>query len=312
MYRKTVLLAALLVVLSLLFLFQETRELRGNTVELALPPEGVDTITISRGEESLTLRREGDGWQVGAERYRGDRKVIEELLSSLRELEEVDVVSGRSNYERYGLTEAEAYELSLEQEGTEVLKLRLGANATAGGTVYGRVNDRPEVVLLPRRLKERAGVDPGEFRNKLMASIEVESIREATIAGSGVEAFTLRAGGTQNTPADATALEEIDATWQSEGPERVSPERIQQFLQELSSLRAQEFLDSRPNGTPFGTVTLDTTNGQERFELYPPEENDLYPVVASMTEDVFLIPEWRARRLLLGIDGFFEPFQDGG
>ncbi len=310
MYRKTILLASLLVVLSLVFLFQETREIRRNTLEVVAVPEGIDTITISRGDETLTLLREGDSWQVGAERYPGDEEVIGELLTSLRELGEVDVISGRSNYEQYGLTGAEAYQLSLAQEGTEVLSLRLGANAAAGSAVYGRVNSRPEVVLLPRRVKDRASVEATEFRNKLMASIEAETIRSASISGSGSPSITLTAIVNAEPPEDATPLEEIDATWQVEGAESVAPERIQSFLQELASLQAQNFLDNRPDGAPFGTVTLDTTEGQERLELYPPDENNLYPVVSSTTEYVFLIPDWRARRLLLGVEGFFEPFQE--
>lgn len=309
MYRKTILLAALLLVLSLVFVFQESWEIRRNTLEVVAPAEGVETVTIRRGEERLLLAREGSGWRVGAERYPGDTGVIEELLSTVREVGEVEVISGRSNYGQYGLTGPDAYELSLAQDGTEVLTLRLGANAAAGSAVYGRVNDRPEVVLLPRRIKERASVESTEFREKVMASIAEERIGGATVSGTGAGTFILTAIENPELPEEASQLEAIDASWQIEGPEPVAPERIQNFLRELENLRAEDFLDARPDGAPFGTVTLETAGGEERFELFPPEE-ELYPVVSSTTEYTFLIPEWRARRLLLGAEGFFAAFQE--
>jgi hypothetical protein len=92
MYRKTIVLAALLLALSLTFVFQETRELRRNTLTVAAPSEGIDTVTITRGEESLTLAREGNEWLVGAERYPGDEEVVEELLATVRDLGEVEVI----------------------------------------------------------------------------------------------------------------------------------------------------------------------------------------------------------------------------
>lgn len=309
MYRKSIVLTALLLILSLVFVFQETREVRRNTLDIVTHAEGVEAISISRGEESLKLRRHSGAWRVGAEEYPASESVIEEYLGILRELGEVEVISGRGNYSQYGLTGPEAYEISLEQDGTEVLSLRIGSNAAAGNAVYGRINNRPEVVLLPRRIKDRASVDPTEFREKRMASIEEEEITGATVSGEAA-IYSLTRVAEPEIAEESSRLEEIDASWQIEAPEQVEPARIQNFLQELASLQAQDFLDRLPEGAPFATVTVETGDGEERFDIYPPEGNELYPVVSTTTEYVFLLPEWRARRLLLGAEAFLAPFTE--
>ena len=310
MYRKTIILTALLLALSLVFVFQETRQVRRNTIEVATLPEGVDRVTITQGEAELLLRRDGGSWLVGSQGYPASEEAIADFLDAVSTVQEGEVISARANYSEYGLTGAEAFDVSFEQEGTEVLTLTLGSNAAAGNAVYARINERPQVVLMPQRLRDLASVDSTEFRNRRMASIDQASVESALIDGAVYGPLTLRRIPEPEVPEDATEVERLAAGWEVEGPEEVDPGRIRNFLREVGDLRAEDFSESEPQGAPFATVSVTTTGGEERFSLYPPTENDLYPATATTSQYAFLIPEWRARRLLLGTPQFFEQFEE--
>lgn len=311
MYRKTIVLTLVLLLLSAIFVVQETREVRGNTVAVPALPEGVDTLIISEGNEELELTRQGERWLVGPQGYPADEELLAELLGTLRELGEREVISGRGNYRQYELTGEGARQLTFFQEGTEILSLTLGANAAAGEAVYGRLNGRPEVILLPRSLRESTPLDASEFRETMMGSIAEEAIREATLTVAGSVAITLTAVAEPEIADGATRMEEIAASWQSVGGDNLEPQDIRDFLLELENIRAREFLDGPPEADPFATVTIELAGGgREELRFFPPTGDDLVPVVSSTSAYPFAVARWRALRLLFGRSELLEPFTD--
>ena len=84
----------------------------------------------------------------------------------------------------------------------------------------------------------------------------------------------------------------------------------QNLLQELAELRGQEFLPSAPGGEPFARLHIEMMGGgEEKIDLYPPDENWQYPLVTTAGDYVVTIPEFRVRRLLLGRDEYIEQFR---
>ena len=65
-----------------------------------------------------------------------------------------------------------------------------------------------------------------------------------------------------------------------------------------------------PQGSPFAEMIVRQSNNADAEEImmWPPDEDRRYPVRVSSAEEVVLIPEWRARRLLLGLERYFAPF----
>ncbi|MFW6214383.1 MAG: DUF4340 domain-containing protein [Alkalispirochaetaceae bacterium] len=308
-YRKTLVLTAVLLILSAIFVFQETREVRRNTLAIPALPEGVDGIRISEGSEEVELTRQGESWLVGAEGYTADEQLVSQLIEAVRGLGEVEVVSARGNYRQYDLAGEDARSLTILQEGTELLTLTLGADAAAGGAVYARVNGQPQVLLLPRVIRERTPLEVREFRQTVMGSIEEGSILEATVSAGGEVRATLTPVTDPEIPPGASRLEEIDASWQADGGESVAAEDIRDFLLELENIRARDFLDEPPSEPAFATLNLELSGGErEEIRFYPPREGELVPVVSSTSEYPFLLNLWRARRLLLGSEELFAPF----
>jgi hypothetical protein len=44
--------------------------------------------------------------------------------------------------------------------------------------------------------------------------------------------------------------------------------------------------------------------------VWPPNQNGRYPVSVGPDRYPFVVPEWRVRRLVLGLDRYLEPFAD--
>ena len=90
----------------------------------------------------------------------------------------------------------------------------------------------------------------------------------------------------------------------------LEPATVDQLVGAFAPLRADAFPEEDPQGSPFATVTLQLRDGtEEELSLWPPDENGQYPARASSYDYPFLLSDWRAERLLLNMDAYFEPFE---
>jgi hypothetical protein len=90
----------------------------------------------------------------------------------------------------------------------------------------------------------------------------------------------------------------------------VDPAAVDDVLSYLNPLRADGFLADDPAGSPFATLTVTLTSGEETLSFYPKNADGNYPVLESSYAYPFYLSEWRAKRLLFGLDEYFAAFAD--
>lgn len=330
--RKTIVYGAVLAALVLIFILQLTVSRSRNTLALPEVGDSVTEISIATPEGALTLQGGPDTWTVGEAAYPADSEAINDLLQSLRDLKEVDVISNRGQYADYGLEEGTARTVRITRDGENDVILHLGNMAAAGNALYARINAGSEVVLLPRSINGQISIDPTDYRNTLMAEISEDSIRSVRVDVSGFDTLTLRrreftadeeindetplweAVGLDGAVATATDVDpagDINPAGDSAtGEPLVSAGAYGNFFEELGNLRAQDFIENRPAEEPFATLTVSRIDGPEvEISLWPPDDISLLTVEVSDNPYLFVIPEWRARRLLLSVDKYFEAFE---
>jgi hypothetical protein len=184
------------------------------------------------------------------------------------------------------------------------------------------------VVLLPNAISGWFSTDPDEFRATEMARISEDSVERITIAGDPWEPVVItRAGAVAGNEADADSgadaaaatggdngaapatIPGLESEWVATLDEPLAPGRFQNLFQELAVLRAQGFPDEDPSGEPFVTLEIERREeGPVTVSLYPPTEDQQFPVRVSSSEYAFLIPEWRARRIVAGIARYVDPW----
>jgi len=381
---KTLIYAALLLVLVVVFVVQETTVSRRNTIPIPEITGTIDQIRIVGADGELRFLREGDAdvgngsganrdganddgpdgtgdaaWTMGDERYPVNPDTITAIVDTVTGLDALDVVTARGNDDDYGLAAGDRRTLRIFTGDLEPIALQLGGSAAAGNAVYGRINGSTEIVLLPTALDTAVSTDPMRYREKTIAAIDESDILEVRIAspefetvrvqrkiddeapaegadgagsgGNGTgdtgagDTGTAAAGPERLTGSGTAAAGDISggvtSDWVADLEEEVEPARLNALIREFVSFEATGFpeYDADPDasralftGEPIATVEVERNDGSVvTIDLWPPDGERRIPARASASEYRFFIPEWRARRLLLGLDRYLAAYTDG-
>ncbi|WP_018525712.1 DUF4340 domain-containing protein [Alkalispirochaeta alkalica] len=313
--RSTGIYGAILLVLLAVLAVQQLEREAPNTMEAPDLFSGISRITLEARGRTLTLEydRQGDRWLVGPQGFRGDAPVVEELIQAVADLSRLEVVSTRGRFEAYGLTGDTRRRVTFEDDRGGEFTLDLGDSARAGAAVYGRLNTGREVVRLPRALHNRVSADPDDFRDLLVARLPREELEAVRIEAPGVEPVTMRP--------DRDVSEEFsgdDPGWRAS--REVAPGRIRDFFQEVGAVRASSFLTTEEaqelaGEEAFAGVFFTSADGGETLlEFFPPRGDSsggrLVPARITGEEYPFFLPEWRVRRILLGLEEYLRPFTE--
>lgn len=341
--RITIVYATLVLALLAVLLAQNTGRPASNTITMPALPDEVVRIEIKEARGELTLLRREDQWFVGADDeqlFPAREEAVARLLDRLRELTRLEVVSERGSDQEYGFVEAARRRVRIEGSSGDSLLLELGFTAASGEAIYARLQGDRTVVRLPRALHNAVGSDPEDYREMVVARIPEDTIRRVEIVGGIPGTLQVERVGAADRrdaelhdrdrrdgdsgdgdlrDADRRESDSDDDGWRVTGDAldqlgaQVRPERIQDLLRELASLAAMGFPDEGrlPLPEPFVTIRVETIRGPTHtIEIAPPDEDWRLPAVSTTSPYPFYLPEWRVRRLLLGIEAYLEPYME--
>jgi hypothetical protein len=298
----TLVWASVVVILALILVTQRVSRPRANTLPVPPISAPVDRIRFVQGEDQVELRLRDDAWVIGAAEYPA-RESVADLVDEIAAIETADIVSARGSFADYGVDDDEGRRIRLFSGSTEPLAIHLGAAAAAGDGVYARLNGSREVVLLPRSISDAFTVDVDQLRETAMARIREEEIVQVEIAiGEAPPIRVIRGEETDDGAGFAWEVASVDdaGTANAVDPE---PADVRSLFQELDPLRAETFLPEPPAEEPFAVIRVTRAPGDiEEIRVYPPDEEGSYPVTVRSGAYPFAVPQWRARRLLLGRD----------
>ncbi len=312
--RRTVIYAAIALLLAVVFVVQEAATTRRGTVALPRLPEEIDRIELAHGDDRVVLRRSASdegaaAWTVGQADYPADATAITPIIDSLRALDEVDVVTAGADYDAYGLAGG-ARTIAFFVDEERVLSLEVGDRASVGDATYARVDGASEVVLVPGTLATRFSTDPDDFRPDEIVAVTENEVEQLTIASPGAPPVVVRRSAAADS-GDGEGTDGQEAAWRIDAEQEIPASRVDLLLDTLAPLRADGFADEPPAGEPFATLEVVRTDGEVvKISLWPPVDDDTYPALASSYDYPFLVRRWRARRLLLQVDDYFAPFED--
>lgn len=307
---KTLGLLIAVVLLTVVFILQETLTTRRNTIPVpTFDAATIEEVRMVGPDGEVSIRRDGDRWVVGAADYPADGDAVASLLEDATLLAEVDIVTARGAWDDYGLDEESERVIRFLAADREPLAIQLGDTASDGDAVYGRINGSREIVFLPQSLDGAFVTAVDEIRETEMLSVDEENVVRVTLESPDHETVTVqrsRSGDSDD------AREEGEPVWETDPPDdELGLGHFQNFFQELASMQAQSFIDGSVDAAAFATVSVELSDGRrEVIRLFPPNENRSFPVTLESTPYAFRIPEWRARRLLLGRNRYFVPFDE--
>ncbi len=173
--RKTILIAAI-AALAIIYAFLLAASGR-SPVKTHKLKDKIDFISVSTGEESVSLSLEGGLWYVGDEKAAADDSKVEELsdaLSQIKTLGTVSRSSAQSELERYGLADVATITVTAESNGKTVRTVVIGKDASSSSTSYIRLDGSSETLLATGSLRSTFRVKADDLKMKTQEEPEAQ------------------------------------------------------------------------------------------------------------------------------------------
>lgn len=226
-------------------------DLRDKTV-LKIDREKIDHVEIAAKDQSITLAKQGEDWQLTAPlTARADFSAVDGLLGSLGSAQMKSIVSqDATDLKTYGLDKPDI----TVHVGTGSAQAGLAIGKSAGdGALYARDLSRPLVFTVESSLADALKKSPGDLRVKdLFDARSFNTIHVEIVWGGTTMVFDKQG---ENWKETAPAAKAADAT------------KMDALLSALTNVRANSFVDSTKDtglDKPELTATLKYDQKQDK------------------------------------------------
>jgi hypothetical protein len=196
-----------------------------------IEPKDVDTLTIKRKDDTVRLKRAGDGWEMLEPiKTRANAGAVNEMVTGLataRVDREID--PNPSRLADFGL-EPPAAMVTLEVKGQAApLTLAVGGKNPTGVWVYAREGSKPAVVAIGDSVSRDVTRPVAEFRDRALFTFDRRNVTAVDLDVDGSK-MTLEA--------------EEGGKWRiaKPGPYRGDADLITEMLDKLASATVKEFV----------------------------------------------------------------------
>lgn len=302
-WQTTAVLAVILAILGAFFYVYEIRlaperEKAESGKGRVFTTEAADVtdLVIERSNETIHVRRAGDGWDMlEPVKAPADRATIEDVLTNLvttKSDREIEASPAPSALADFGLDKPAARVTMTRKDGT-TLGLALGAKNPTGAWVYARDADRPAVLAVGESALRDATRPVIDFRDKTVLAFDRNAVTALEIAMRD----------------ETLAFAAADSKWTITKPRALpaDPDVVRDFMDKLSGAKAKEFVAESPAalarwGLDQPTrVTVVTGKDKDRagrtlaFGRVDPEKKGVY-AMRQGDATVMLVPEevWTA------------------
>ena len=302
--KEYMILSVVIVALGLYLFFRSTDRTTYRLPELpTLKAQDLSKIEIGKGDQTVTLDRSDDGWQVSPGDYPADTRLVQRVLDDLAALSVTALVSETQNYARYELDEKNQIRVKAYRDGNVVRDFHIGKAADTMRHTHITLAGDANVYHAQ-----------GNFRNDFDQS--VESLRDKTVLAfkpAEVVEFVIatpeRSVTVRKTPAPQPAAEtdtpsetgkegtsEAENTWQIMDGPAVETETVERLLEDLSGLKCRAYLTDRSKAdlaNPIYQVRIQTGE-TALLEIFVPADEAAteMPARSSLRPDPFTLADF--------------------
>ena len=206
-----------------------------------IEPKDVETLTIKRKDDTVKLKRAGEGWEMlEPVKTRANAGVVNEVVTGLataRVDREIDPNPAKPA--EFGLEPPEAM-VTLEVKGQAApLSLAVGGKSPTGVWVYAREGSKPAVVVIGDSVSRDVTRPVAEFRDRALFTFDRRNVTGVDLDVDGSK-MTLEA--------------EEGGKWRiaKPGPYRGDADLITGMLDKLASATVKEFVGSAKSLADYG------------------------------------------------------------
>lgn len=280
--------------------------------------EEISSLTIREGGEEMALVREGDGWIIRPGDYPADTSQVDGMLELVTGLTLTAMASEAGNDQLYELDESARIEVEAGKGDDVLRRVYVGKTAPSQRHTFVKLDNDQRIYHARENMRSPFQKDAETLRDKQVMQIE-DDITEVILTEGQESLHVVKSDVPPAPETDASATDGAvedsvagEPEWRTEAGQLVNGEEIDTLIQTLSNLTCDGYVkDDKPEEMKNPTYTV-SLKGIKDYELAIYGEQDKKFVCTSSENDyVFLIPEWRAKRIRLDIEELMKSDEQG-
>lgn len=157
-----------------------------------LTPEDVDTVKIFRPSDTLILVRQADKWSVNG--HLASNQAVTDLFNGLKDTSQAELVAeSATSHGQLGVDSSAGKRVELIKGAQVLASVVVGNRGPGWRGVYARRPGETQVYLIRADLGTALERQLDDWRDKLVAAVEPDSVREVRVE-RGRGSYTLRRG----------------------------------------------------------------------------------------------------------------------
>lgn len=200
----------------------------------------VTGVEIKRKDDTLTLARAGDGWELKAPvTARGDRARIDEMLTTVLTAKiDREIDPKPAALADFGL-DRPAADIMLTLKDGKTVGLALGNKTPTGVWVYAREAGKPAVVALPDGVLREATKPASDFRDRTIVGVDRKEVSGFDVTSDG----------------ETVSVAHVGDAWRITRPKELpaDTEAVGDMFEKLTTAKVKDFVaESPPSPAPYG------------------------------------------------------------
>lgn len=300
--KEYAILAVVIVALGLYLFFRSTDRTTYTLPDLPdLKTQDLTKIEIGKGDRTVMLTREDDGWLVAPGDYPADGKLVERMLDALAALKVTALVSETQNYTRYELDENQQIRVTAYQDDKAVRSFRIGKAAETMRHTHITLSDDPNVYHAQGNFRQDFDHAVDDLRDKTVLAFKKEDVRAYSITAEGKTITITKTTATpamegENTATDEAPEKATAVEWKTDDGRTVANDAVQRLLADLAGLKCRTYLTGRAKTDFADPAFLIRINGaaESVLEIFDPADDTAteVPARSSLRQDPFTLSDF--------------------
>ena len=318
MKKEYLILAAIIVVLGAYLYFQDA-----NRSEYELPAissvaaKEVTQLTLEKSGHQILLKRDGDDWTLGEEKFLADSNKVKQMLAIIENFRLTALVSASKAYSRYDLDEDKRIAVKAYIGDRVVREFDVGKEADTYQHTFVKLPKDPNIYHAQKDFKRTFDVTIDDLRDKKVLSLSPSTITEFSVVSldksvtlAQKEVPAEEEAGVEEKKTDKTPSAEEDKAeskhiWQDAAGNTVKEETVTGFLSKFSHMTCNGYIKDKTKKDykdPILTVTLKGAQ-TDTLSIFEKKEDDIvYPAVSSQNGYPFTLSKSLMDQIQNGMD----------
>lgn len=293
MKKRKIILLCLIAILTVVYVLQLAFSGKTQVKDFYLEDNPDAIIITNSNKDTTTLVKDGDNWFINDKKFPADINSVNGILSDIKNIRSLGVVSHDSKDSRYGFDSASAIEVTLKKEGKELRTVKIGKVSATGQQSYILLDASKDVLLASGNLTSNVSKSVEDLRDKNVYSVNVSDILKVDVTNNK-EKYQLAKTG-------EPAIWTLSSINNAATEVKVDTEKVNNWISNLTNLRVQSFADDNVSlpTEALANVSITTNQGKDIVvSVYTSTEEEKYLVKSSQIPYLFYVNSYTGEKYI--------------